>query len=59
MYRYETFSLRNSATNGIANMTLVMGTFQGDIPEENTTFVNQKIMQLLLCVAALRLFINL
>jgi len=36
-----------------------MGTFQGDIPEENTTFVNQKIMQLLLCVAALRLFINL
>jgi hypothetical protein len=53
------FFLRNSTSNGIATMTLGYGNLAGDIPEENTTFANQKIMQLLLCVAALRLFINL
>jgi hypothetical protein len=34
------------------------GNLSGDIPE-NATLVNRKIMQILLCVAALRLFINL
>jgi hypothetical protein len=57
LYRYDAFFLRNSTTNGIANMTSGYGNLTGDIPEENTPFANQKIIQLLLCVAALRLFI--
>jgi hypothetical protein len=40
-------------------MTSGYGNLTGDIPEKNTPFANQKIMHLLLCVAALRLFINL